>query len=205
MEGKQRAELKNQVLEFLLNKEGSYSNDYIYSEMGEPTISQAHFDELLKEMKNEAVRYFVYNDRRGYIFAGSNSFTNEFLVKGGFVNMYESELEADLQAVSIQNQEREIRDLQQENLILSNQVAAMKIKTYWLPIIISAISAVVAVGSLIYAINSNSNSVSRSELETIQNNMDSLRSDFLKENDELKEKLFKAEMWISVLEEEPSK
>ena len=198
MEEKNRAEFKNSILDFLLGLDGNYHNDFIYSNMGKPVNSQDHFDEILYEMIDEGERYLYYNNTGGMFYLGSNSFTEEFLKAGGFVTMYESNLEADLQATSIANQEQTIRNLTEQNLTLSNQVAAMKLKTHLIPLVISGLSAIVAIGSLFYP---KSNNVSLSEIKTIHNKLDSLRMDFKKENEELKSRLYEAEMMIAVYED----
>ncbi|MDF4204031.1 hypothetical protein PXD56_13745 [Maribacter sp. SA7] len=200
MEGKERAELKNKILEFLLPIDGNPHNDHIYSKMGKPVKSLAHFDIILDEIIREGERYIYYNKSGGMFYLGSNNFTEEFLMAGGFVNMYESELEAELQAASIANQEQAIRNLTEENLSLSNQVANMKLKTYLIPLIISGVSAAVAIISLVVASKSNSNSSSQSEIRNIENKIDSLRIDFKKDNDILKDRIYEAEMLIAVYE-----
>lgn len=205
MEGKERAILKNQVLEFLLPIDGNPHNNHIYSKMGKPVKSLAHFDEILNEIIREGERYVYYNKSGGMFYLGSNNFTEEFLQNGGFVNMYERELEAQIQADSIANQEQTIRNLTEENLSLSNQVANMKLKTYTIPLIISGVSAAVAIGSLLSSIYTSSSKVSQSELRTIEHKIDSLRIDFEKENDKLKSRIFEAEMLIAVYESDSLK
>ena len=189
MDGIELAQFKDDTLKYLITIDGDYLTEYVYSKMGNPTKTQDHFDEIITQMKREAGRYFAYSKDSGMIYIGSNNFTKEFLDKGGFVNMYESELEAELQAASLAEQDRRIKDLEER-----------KLKNYWWPIIISAISAVVALGSSAFAIHSNSNSVSRSELKTIQKNIKTLETDFKKENDELKSRIYEAEMLIAVYE-----
>jgi hypothetical protein len=58
------------------------------------------------------------------------------------------------------------------------------------------VSTLVAIASLI----KSSNSVSSSELNDIKTEIDSLRMDFKKENDELKDRIYKAEMLIAIYE-----
>ncbi|MFX0555819.1 hypothetical protein ACOCEA_03430 [Maribacter sp. CXY002] len=200
MEGKERAELKNKILEFLLSLDGNYHNTHIYSKMGKPVNSIDHFDEILDEMIIDGRRYVDYNKSDGIFYLGRNNFTEEFLHNGGFVNMYENELEAQIQVNSIANQEQAIRDLTQENLKLSNQVANMKLKTYLIPLIISGISAAIAFASLIYVIYINSSKVSQFELRTIESKIDSIKIDFKKENEKLKSRIYEAEMLIAVYE-----
>lgn len=200
MEGLKRAKLKNKILDWLTCNHGAYSTDTIYKKMAKPVKSESHFNEIVSEMCNDGSKYFDYNDDGTWNFLSSNDFTQEFLDNGGFVNQYESDLEADLEATANSNQEGKIRDLQEENLTLSNQVAMMKIKTYWFPIIVSAIGALTAIGSLIYTINQATETVSKTELQELKNEVDSLRIEFKKENDDLKERLYEAELLIAVYE-----
>lgn len=78
------------------------------------------------------------------------------------------------------------------------KVADKQTLYWWLPIGVSLISAIVAIVSLI----KSSNSVSQSDIELILHNIDRLKFDYKKENDELKERIYKAELLIAVYESE---
>lgn len=192
MEGRELAVFKNDVLYFL-NTFGSETVgvDFIFNKMKHPLNNERQLLDILVQMTKEEPENLDFDpDGNPPDWFSANDNTIIFLNKGGFLIRYEKHQKTAKTIINKDRQDQRIKDLEERNL-----------KAFPWPIIISGISAAIALGSLYI----NSNSVSRSELKTIQKSIDSLRSDFIKENYELKEKLFKAEMWISVLEEDSIK
>ena len=198
MDEKELAHFKDDILRLFVDKKNGADIYWLVHQINMEGLNREYIESVLEDIDEWDLNVLqVIRNERYYM--QPTPLTKKFLDQGGFVNQYESDLEADLQAASISNQENKIRDLQEENLTLSNQVATMKIKTYWFPIIISSLSAIIAIVSLFYPIP---DTVSKPELQELRNEVDSLRIEFKKENDELKEKLYEAELLIAVYESE---
>lgn len=85
MEGIERAKLKDRILQRLIdNYKTEHYTEHVYKQMDKPVPTLDHFDEIVKEMHFQAKQYFVCAWPMGVIFIASNSFTQEFLDKGGF-------------------------------------------------------------------------------------------------------------------------
>ena len=198
MDEKELAHFKDDILRLLVDKDLGADINWLAAKLKIVGANRDYLKTVLDEIDdwNINVLHVTRNER---YYMQPTPLTKKFLAIGGFVNQYESDLEADLQAAAISNQENKIRDLQEENLTLSNQVATMKIKTYWFPIILSSLSAIIAIASLFYPIPDTD---LKPELQELKDKVDSLRLDFRKENDDLKERLYEAELLIAVYEGE---
>jgi len=105
--------------------------------MGEPTKTSEHFKDLISEIKEEqpkCINFKTLHSKNTRTLVSKIVFANEFLEHGGFVNQYESELEADEEMLKLASQGQRIKDLTEENLKLTNKLNEQKIKTHWWPI-----------------------------------------------------------------------
>jgi hypothetical protein len=201
MDDKELAEFKDNILKLIADKEHGADINWLVHQFKIKGLNRSYLEKVLEAIDDfeKDVLHLIRGER---YYLQRTPLTLKFLDKGGFLNQYESDVEADLEAMAISNQEQTIRDLTQENLKLANQVSSMKLKTYFIPLIISGISAIMAIGSLLFAFSQSTNRVERSELKSIQNEIEVLQSDFKKDNQELKSRLYEAEMLIAVYEED---
>ncbi|QCW98708.1 hypothetical protein FGM00_00680 [Aggregatimonas sangjinii] len=158
--------------------------------------SRAHFRDVLDEMVWEILRHIQFSQVKPSPIWSSTDFTKDLIDAGGFVNMYESDLEADVEAERLARQEQRKSKLQEENLALSNELNRQRLKTHWIPIAVSVISLCLAA----YSLFTPSTDVTQDELQKVRDEVERLRMDFKKENDDLKERLYEAEMMIAVYE-----
>ena len=203
MEGRERAELKNRVLRFLLKNDRDYRPKAIYRSLNSPVKFLEHFIELLEEMCQEASKYFdcdVRDDGSIWVLK-QNEFTLEFLEAGGFINQYESDLEAVQEMNRLAVQEERFKGLEEKNLLLGNRLAEQKLKTHWIPITISLIGLGVAIASYFRPSDNVTREELNQELQKVQDTIQQLKTDFKNENEELKERVYEAEMLIAVYED----
>ena len=167
----------------ILENEVSNEKD-VFEALGKPLKHLRFFQDFTTEMFKHDHKYFLRHKRpqselKDPIFdLYKTDQTKPFLDKGGFVGIYEDTK----------------KKLEKKEKV--KKAADKKTLYWWLPIAVSLISTMVAIVSLIQS----SNSVSQSDIELIQHNIDNLKSDYKKENDELKERIYKAELLIAVYE-----
>ncbi|MEP2240412.1 MAG: hypothetical protein ABJI22_18745 [Maribacter sp.] len=128
--------------------------------------------------------------------------TSVFLENSGFEKLYNEEINqvniAKAKSEELENQQADLRKEQHKNLKLSNQLTEYKIKTHYLPIVISVLSLMIAAWALYN--RSEKPMMDEDLIKEIQTRMDYIEGSLLKENDELKEKIYKSEIWIETLE-----
>ena len=190
MDKKGLAQLKDEILKLLVDKEHGADINWLIVKLNKEWLNRDYLETVLDEIDDwdYNVLHVIRNER---YYMQPTPLTQEFLDNGGFVNQYESDLEADIEAEMLRQQTRRIKDLEEK-----------KLRNYRIPIIVSIISAVTAIGSLIYTINKSTDTVSKSELQELKNEVDSLRIEFKKENDSIRNRLYEAEMMIAVYEGE---
>lgn len=200
MEGKELAELKNKVLEFMLPMgDDTMGVDLLYKRIPNPFDDPKELLEVLITMTEEAPNYFEF-DQKNYppIWFSSNGMTQRYLDKGGFVNQYESDREADMEALKLAAQDQRIKDSQEK-----------KLKYWWVPIGVSLLGLGIAIASYFRPSDKVTQDQLSNNIEVIQDSIqslktdfqketDALRNDFQKESDSLKDRLYKAEMLIAV-------
>ncbi|AZQ58366.1 hypothetical protein EJ994_05935 [Maribacter sp. MJ134] len=185
MNEKDKAILKNRILEFLyLNKSSLWGLDRLEDNYGKKAPSKGHFRELIKEMSETGSRYFDYNwDAVPHPYFKANDFTKEFLDAGGFVNQYESKKEADEQAARLLMQDERIKNQTEENLRLTTELNRQRLKTHWIPIIISLVGLGIAVASFFRPSNNPSKPVDDNRLQIIEMKMEQIENDLKKDLD----------------------
>ena len=197
MEDKFTAEAKDRVLLALLQNQSYTTCSDIALDIKDPRYNEQLVKNLLEEIEVSEYSSLIEIDKRDPWSASANEGVKDFLVNGGFImiNVKAQELLA--------NQERKPLALQEEKPIVETRKVKIDHKPYW----ISGISVLIAISSLIYTVTRPSNSVSQEQydakIESIEKDLQQLRIDFKQENDELKDRLYKAEMLIAVYESEP--
>lgn len=186
MDDKELAEFKDSILRLILDKKFGADTSWLFHQFDIEGLTTSFLERVLDEINNWDRDILQLTKDKQYTHLVRTPLTKKFLDNGGFVKQYESDLEADLETEKLNRQTQRIKDLEER-----------KLSRYWIPIVISIVSTLVAVASLI----KTSNSVSQSELKTIQDNIDSLKSDFKKENDKLKSRIYEAEMLIAVYDD----
>lgn len=195
MEDKELAELKDIILKWLIEY-GSGDLETINNQLGKPMVDESHLRELIEDMRIDGGKYFDYLEDNPFYVVSKNDLTKIFLDKGGFVNQYESDLEADIEAEKLNKRDERLKSLQEQNLDLANQLSILKLKTHMLPIIISFLSLAFAA----FALFKPSDTISKQDFRDFQDNVEKLKIDFKKENDNLKVRLKNAEMLIAIYE-----
>lgn len=179
------AQLKDKILRYVVENDVSNEMD-VFEALDKPLKHVRLFQDFTTEMFRHDHKYFLRHERpqselKDPIFdLYMTDQTKPFLDKGGFVGIYE-------------DTKKELEEKEKVKKAANKQTLY-----WWLPIGVSIMSTIVAIFSLI----KSSNSVSQSDIELIQYNIDSLKSDFKKENDKLKERIYKAELLIAVYESE---
>jgi hypothetical protein len=149
-----------------------------------PTIAR-----LVKEIKCHNEEVVTQLDA---IYIESNSKTQGFIDSGGFVALYEKEVEAALKSSKIE----ELTETELKQKIRNNR--------WSLPLSITGI--VIALGTLVWSIYSSYNNVTEEQLNpkinSIQSRLQQLENGLQKERDSLKEELYKAEIIIAIYEKD---
>jgi hypothetical protein len=177
------AQLKDRILEYILNKDNSKEED-VFKALNKPTNHIDQFREVALNIFKHHHKYFKM--RQGFQYDVNDSgtiyyktdLTKPFLLIGGFTGVYE-QMEKDLLM------ERKVK-----------KASDKKTLYWWIPIAVSFLSLCFAV----YPLLRKPTEVTQDEIKTIHNKIDSLRSNFKKENDKLKEQLYEAELLIAVYE-----
>ncbi|WP_424002495.1 hypothetical protein [Maribacter sp. IgM3_T14_3] len=90
MEGRERAELKNRILEFLLaDPHHSFTVDNLWKQLDKPAKNLLNFKAITDEMLDTGSRYFLYIKNDPFSSFGKNELTQDFLNDGGFIPAYE--------------------------------------------------------------------------------------------------------------------
>ncbi|CAM4410404.1 hypothetical protein [Zobellia nedashkovskayae] len=212
MEKKKKAESQDDILKYMLSNSKVKtkhsemtrmfgSNDF-YKDLFNKEFELEIIDKLILEII-EFGNDIVKNPHKQNIEPNQN--TQKFLNDGGFVSEYYRKTEEDNRKNEYVLGEQRIRELQEENLILNNKFTTQKLKTHWVPIIISMIGvaiSIVALGASKFQFSDNfvlDGYIKR--IEQLEYNQKQLEKDLLQENYKLKEEVYKAEMLISVCEE----
>ncbi|WP_282055674.1 hypothetical protein [Maribacter luteus] len=219
MEGRELADLKNNILKELTNHNEEINAIIIYDSLNRPLETYQHFQDLIQEMGRYHKKYIkskvYYSGGRKVkkLMVASTIYTRKFLDEGGFVKEYDDETvayrkmnESTLKSSRIKELQLENLKLSNENLGLSNKLSTQKLKTHWIPLVFSGISTLIALGTLVWSIKTRSSSLTEEQMnpkiESIQNRLENLENGLKKERDSLKEELYKAEMMVRVLEEQ---
>ncbi|APA65647.1 hypothetical protein [Maribacter sp. 1_2014MBL_MicDiv] len=176
-------QLKDRILEYLLENDNSKA-EKVYKALDNPFNNFEQFRIVAQDMFIHHHKYFKI--RQGFQFDENDSgkiyyitnLTKSFIEVGGFTAIYD----------------QKERDLLIEQKV--KKASDKKTLYWWVPITISALSLCFSA----YAISRNSIGVTQKEIKEVNNKIDSLKSNFKKENDKLKSRIYEAEMLIAVYE-----
>lgn len=193
MEERKQAELKDRILKYLMENENTETS-IILNHI--PKINTDVFEEIISELVDLNLIETVARTKSGHrikiTYKGS-----KLLYKGGFMEQYESEDEAENTRRILELEEQGRTRKRDEHLELNTELTKQELKTHWIPIFISIIGLGIAIASYFrpYKVETDVDILKRIEkLETNQ-------KQFKKANDSLKNELYKAELVIRVYEE----
>lgn len=192
-----RARLKDEILKFAI----AHKNSFDYCTLVDfPTLKIHPSDsldflviEIAREHPNVLSSHTYTVKSLPKTVYEMTPLTETFFQNGGFLGLYNKE-EKELK------EQDEILRLQKGNLELSSKLNKQKLKTHYIPIAISVISLLFAAYSLLKPSNNVPQEQYNTKMESIEEDIEQLRIDFKHENDELKDRLYKAEMLIAVYE-----
>ena len=95
MKGRKRAELKNDILKFLVKDGRRFDTDWLFIILNRPVKSDKYFKKIVIEMCKEANAYFNSFEEGLWLFISSNNSTQDFLDRGGFIQRYSLRAKAD--------------------------------------------------------------------------------------------------------------
>lgn len=199
MEGLERAEIKDNILSYLNEFGKSSKTDFSGQYKGGSAISnfESVFEELLGSGYIETVSLTKDSHRVKITYNGE-----KILESGGFVVEYENTVEVNRKFMEAATIDGDIKKLQVKNLELTNKLNNRKLKTHYVPIIVSLVSLAIAAYSLLKPSDSVSQEVLDTKVESLEGQIKQLEKDLKKENGDLKDRLYKAELLIAVYEEE---
>lgn len=202
MEGKELAELKDEILRLIVDKEHGADHHWLLHQFNIEGLTTQYLIDVLKEIES-----FRGTGKLITLTIGQTHHiqrtphTKSFLEKEGFVKEWELQRETAKRMNHNALRGQRIEELQEINLQLANRLNRQKLKTHVIPIVIS-------LAALAWAIFKPYNNVSQQEynkrIEQLEYNQKQLEKGLQLENKELQEKLHKADMWIRILEEKDS-
>lgn len=192
-----RVEFKDEVLK-LVRESGTCNKRDVSSQFSEDAKGK-YFEDIFKELVDSNlinVTSRTKDSKRIEItYQGK-----ELLDLGGFTKQYELEVENIKEGIQKKRDDIKLQELQKENLQLINRLNKQKLKTHWIPIIISLLGLVTALASFFRPSNDVSKEQLETKIERIENELEELRTDYKEQNDKLKDDLYKADMLISTYE-----
>ncbi len=200
-----RVTAKDEILKFVLGYDGA-NNVFIAKNLFKNKIGS----EEVKKLCYEIVEYdkFLLDIQvdKDIIVVRGNDLTKKFLKEEKFYfiefKKTAGKFMKEFKKNEFQKNENELRDLQKVNLKLTNKLNRQKLKTHYIPIVISIISLSFAAYTLLKPSNNVPQEQYDTKMKSIEKDIQQLRNDFKQENDELKDRLYKAEMLIAVYESE---
>tara|TARA_R110002051_G_scaffold295992_1_gene361957 strand:- start:5095 stop:5688 length:594 start_codon:yes stop_codon:yes gene_type:complete len=192
MEGSELARFKDNVLEELLKHSDKIDALSLYKQIGEPLDNYNHFETIVEEMLEHFKRYIQGDNSTGRLYIIATVETKQFLKEGGFVLRRKKEIEANGNLTEMALRPGRIERLTEERL----KQDIRKNKYWWMPIAVSIVSVAIAIASYFRP----SNNITKDKFKELQDEVEGLRIDFNEENNNLKDRLYKAEMLIAVYE-----
>ncbi|SNR64261.1 hypothetical protein SAMN04488009_2918 [Maribacter sedimenticola] len=178
------AQLKDRILTYVMNHNNSKAEN-VYKALGNPMNDIDKFRDVAQNIFTHHHKYFKirqgiqYDQNDSGIIYYKTDLTKSFLKIGGFTSLYE------------QNE----KDLHMERKV--KKASNKKTLYWWVPIVISSMSLLFSS----YSILTKKSDITQEEINSINNKIDSLKSDFKKENNKLKEQLLKSDLLIAVYED----
>jgi hypothetical protein len=204
MEGRERAELKNKILQYLVDDSGhSFPVSTLYKNLGESCKSQLQFKDLLDEMKSTGINYFDVHNHSVYESYCFNDSTKDFLDEGGFVNQYESELDAENERLKLEAEERTAMDVARNKDKMQLRLSKWQLYTFWPVFIFGLFGGLYSLYQIFNKPHENKTDTKLyNRVEQLETNQEELENGLKKQNDSLKNELHKAEMLLGIYESE---
>ena len=154
MEGREKAKLKDSIVKFVMEDEnreylkGKYSLGSLYKSLENPTENINSFSIMLEEMAAEKPRCFKLIENHAMtkiLYFKVTNHAKDIPDDKSFVAEYDAMSETIIKSNQAALRRTQIEELQFENLELSNKLSKQKLKTHWIPIIISGGSFLLAI------------------------------------------------------------
>ncbi len=187
---------KDKILQFLLTQPNGTSNISISEELFKNETGETEVTVLLNEMVKDVPLLFKIIETRDGVAVHPNDLTKKYAELDNFFTSQVLE-------IAVTNLKKGEKDkFEKEIVLLQKKNLEQKVKTHWMPIAISIISLVFAAYSLLKPTNNVPPEQYDTKIESIEKELQQLRIDFKQENEELKDRLYKAEMLIAIYEDE---
>ncbi|MFS4456680.1 hypothetical protein [Maribacter sp. 2304DJ31-5] len=193
MNGLEKAKLKDKILNFAIVKKSQWEVEELWEDKFKHGYSIRHIESIVEEILIELPEVLDKYPQPGSKNYYLKSSPKDFLDWGGFVSLYEVSQIENKDVYDKIKLEDEIRKLQKISL-------EQKTKTHYLPIVISIISLGFAAYSLLKPFDSVPQEQYDIKMKSIKKELKQIKVDFKQKNDELKDRLSKAEMLIAVYE-----
>lgn len=176
---KSNAEIKDDILQFLMNDISAWTVDTLYTKLQNPTPTVAHFEKIIKEMISDGGQYFNYTEGEE-LYLGQNDFTKEFLNNGGFTKA--SKIAAALTAATAieLKDEREAKRVTREKDREQLTIVKWQKNTFWIVFVLGLVGGVYSLYKISQAIFTPPNNVTQEQLnpkiDSIQNRLETLEN-----------------------------
>lgn len=198
------AKLKDQLLKGLLNHGHEIGHPIISQELLDGRLNEEEVKLMIYEISSFQLNLMTMDLNNPGILVSATRHTQAFLDNGGFQKMEEDVLFKIEELERKQMELEEIEEIKKENVRLINRLNKQKLKTHMMPILISGISALIALSALGWSIYKFSNKppepVDDSRLRNIEMKMKQLENGLKKDLDSLQNELYKAQMLIDSYE-----
>ncbi|MDO6602003.1 hypothetical protein [Arenibacter palladensis] len=185
---KSNAEIKDDILQFLVNNISAWTVDTLYTKLQNPTPTVAHFEKIVKEMISDGGQYFNYTEGEE-LYLRQNDFTQEFLNNGGFTKASKIAAANTAATVIELQEEKEAKRVTREKDREQLTIVKWQKNTFWIVFVLGLVGGVYSLYKISQAIFIPSNNVTEEQLnpkiDSIQNRLERLEKD-LKQVDRLK-------------------
>jgi len=190
MESREKAILKEKILQYILKRNGAIGTDTIYEDLGKPVKSIEHFEDIVREMYNGFEKYFVFTESELFQIIGKTELTVEIV--GSYLELDDIDREK-IRSFNIA-QEANLRN--KNNLYIINdwkaKLAPWQYYTFWPIFIIALLTSAFSIYKMIPQEPAPEPTTENEQLEQIEHRMDYIEGTLIKEVDSLKSALQKA-------------
>lgn len=216
MEGRERAELKDRILQTIMEQTFFPEGNYYQSWITEHRLLN-YFKGILQ---NDEIPLIIreiqeFNENLVYTNEDTLKTRNEYKVKihtqkflniGGFVNQYESELEAETTRRLLEAEERDALTITRGNERRKYILLKWQTKVFWPVFVLGLVGGVYSLFQIYYSFNAGEKDAELiNRIEQLETNQKKLEKGFEIEVKDLKDKLYKADMMISIYESDSLK
>ncbi|MEM9001503.1 MAG: hypothetical protein AAGB24_14665 [Bacteroidota bacterium] len=188
-----RVEFKDEILKLV--RESGRCNKRDVSSLFSQDAKGEYFEDIFKELVDSNLINVTSrtkdSTRIEITYQGK-----ELLDLGGFTKQYELEVEKIKEGIQKKREDNKLQELQKENLQLINRLNKQKLKTHWIPIIISLFGLVIALASYFKPSKEISKPIDNSRFNNIEMKMEQLENGLKKDLDSIQNELYEAQMLI---------